>query len=274
MRAVLLIAGKEVRDGLRNRWVAAITGLLAVFALSLAFLGTAPTGTVKVSALAATMVSLASLSIFLLPLIGLLLSFDAIVGEAERGTLALMLAYPVARWQVIFGKFLGHLTILGFATVLGYGVAGAAIALTSGVEDEWGGFLLLIGSSILFGAVFIALGYVVSLMVRERATAGGVAIGVWLLFVLVYDLALLGILVADQGRTLGAQAVAWLLLLNPADAFRTLNLLATPDARLFSGLSGLAEQARISLSAVAAALVLWVVVPLAASMALFRRKQI
>src|SRR5579875_2007594 len=272
MRAVLLIAGKEVRDGLRNRWVAAITGLLAVFALSLAFLGTAPTGTVKVSALAATMVSLASLSIFLLPLIGLLLSFDAIVGEAERGTLALMLAYPVARWQVIFGKFLGHLTILGFATVLGYGVAGAAIALTSGVEDEWGGFLLLIGSSILFGAVFIALGYVVSLMVRERATAGGVAIGVWL--VLVYDLALLGILVADQGRTLGAQAVAWLLLLNPADAFRTLNLLATPDARLFSGLSGLAEQARISLSAVAAALVLWVVVPLAASMALFRRKQI
>jgi ABC-type transport system involved in multi-copper enzyme maturation permease subunit len=104
MRQIALIAGKELRDGLRNRWVLAVTLLLALFALTLSFLGAAPTGSVKVSPLAVTIVSLSSLSIFLLPMIALLLSYDAIIGEWERGTLGLLLAYPVARWQVMLGK--------------------------------------------------------------------------------------------------------------------------------------------------------------------------
>ena len=54
MRQVLIIAGKELRDGRRNRWVLATTVLLAALALTLAFLGAAPTGSVKLSALAVT----------------------------------------------------------------------------------------------------------------------------------------------------------------------------------------------------------------------------
>jgi len=104
MRQVAIIAGKELRDGMRNRWVLATTALLAALSLTLAFLGAAPTGTVKVSGLAVTIVSLSSLTIFLAPLIALLLSYDAIVGEVDRGTKALLLAYPVARWQVIAGE--------------------------------------------------------------------------------------------------------------------------------------------------------------------------
>ena len=66
-------------------------------------------------------VSLSSLTIFLLPLIALLISHDAIVGEMERGTMMLLLSYPVGRWQVMLGKFFGHVAVLAFATVLGYG---------------------------------------------------------------------------------------------------------------------------------------------------------
>ena len=73
------------------------------------------------------MVSLSSLSIFLVPLIAMLLAYDAIVGEADRGTLALLLSYPVARWQVMAGKFAGHLVILALATGAGYGFAGLAL---------------------------------------------------------------------------------------------------------------------------------------------------
>src|SRR5579863_10552751 len=88
MRQILIIAGKELRDGMRNRWVVATTALLAALALTLAFLGAAPTGAVRVSGLAVTIVSLSSLSIFLVPLIALLLSYDAIVGEVDRGAMA------------------------------------------------------------------------------------------------------------------------------------------------------------------------------------------
>lgn len=275
MRQTLIIAGKEWRDGMRNRWVLATTALLAALALTLAFLGAAPTGSVKVGALAVTIVSLSSLTIFLVPLIALLLSYDAIVGEVERGTMALLLAYPVARWQVVLGKFAGHLGILGFATAVGYGVAGLALQAT-GADDPsaWLAFLAMIGSSMLLGAVFIAIGYLVSALVGDRGAAGGVAIGVWLFFVLLYDMALLGALVADHGQTVTADMLNALLLLNPADAYRLLNLTASPDVSGFAGVAGLGARTGLGPGLLVGALVAWVVAPLAAATALFARRQV
>jgi len=276
MRSIAIIAGKEVRDGMRNRWVVATTLLLAALALTLAFLGSAPTGTVKVSPLAVTIVSLSSLTIFLLPLIALLLSYDAIVGEIDRGTMALLLAYPVSRGEVLLGKFLGHLAILAFATILGYGAAGGALALTSGDIDRDSVLALaaMIGSSVLLGAVFISIGYLVSTLVRDRGTAGGIAIGVWLLFVLLYDMALLGLLVVDQGKTVTADSLNWLLLLNPADAYRLLNLTGFANVSMFSGMAGLTEQTRLGQPVLLAALALWVVLPLGLATGFFARRQL
>ena len=54
MSPTLILIRKEIRDGLRNRWVLAVTLLLAMLALSLGFLGSAPTGTVKVDPLTVT----------------------------------------------------------------------------------------------------------------------------------------------------------------------------------------------------------------------------
>jgi Cu-processing system permease protein len=276
MRQIRLIAGKEIRDGLRNRWVISITVLLALFALTLAFLGAAPTGAVKVSPLTITVVSLSSLTIFLLPLIALLLSYDAIVGEQERGTLPLLLAYPVTRWQVILGKFTGHVLILTFATVVGYGAAGAAIAWSDseGIAAAWSEFAGLIGSSILLGGAFVALGYLASVLVRDRGMAGGLAIGIWLLFVLIYDMGVLGLLVADQGRTVTAGILTWLLLLNPADAYRLLNLTGTANVSALAGMAGLAAEARFGPAVLVAALVLWAAVPLATAGAVFARREL
>ena len=204
MNAIHAIAAKEIRDGLRNRWVLATSLLLAARWPWAA--GQRPTGSVKVDPLTVTVVSLSSLSIFLVPLIAMLLAYDAIVGEADRGTLALLLSYPVARWQVMAGKFAGHLVILALATGAGYGFAGLALQwLHGGGLDAaaWRPFALLIGASVLLGASFLALGYLVSAAVRERATAAGIAVGVWLFFVVIYDMALLGALAADQGRHIG-----------------------------------------------------------------------
>src|SRR5262249_32769620 len=160
------------------------------------------------------------------PLIALLISHDAIVGDMERGTMLLLLSYPVARWQVLLGKFVGHLSVLGFATLLGYGVAaGALIVRGSAVGPRsWAAFIAMVGSSVLLGAVFIAVGYLVSALVRDRGTATGIAVGIWLLLVLIYDMALLGLLVVDQGRAISSGVLNALLLLNPTDVYRLFNL--------------------------------------------------
>ncbi len=270
MRTILVIARKEIQEGLRNRWVLATTLLLATLALTLTFLGSAPTGNVGASALDVIVVSLSSLSVFLVPLIALLISHDAIVGEAERGTLLLLLSYPLARFQVIAGKFIGHLAILAFATLIGYGAAALALGLGggAGLAAGWPAFALLIGSSVLLGAVFIAIGYLVSTLAGERGTAGGIAVGVWLVFVLVYDMALLGLLVADQGRTVTGGLLNALLLLNPTDAYRLLNLGGEAGA-----ISGMAGAASLSAPALVAALALWAALPLAAAMLVFSRRE-
>ncbi|MGC2857751.1 ABC transporter permease subunit [Novispirillum sp. DQ9] len=275
MNAILTLAGKEMRDGLRNRWVVAATGLLALLALSLAFLGSAPTGQVGVAPLVVTVVSLASLTVFLIPLIALLLSFDAIVGEVERGTMLLLLAYPVRRWQVIWGKFLGHAALLAIATGTGYGVAGAALAVMGEAGgDAWLAFAALIGSAILLGTVFLSLGYLLSALVRERATAAGLAVAAWLIFVLLFDLALLGWLSATEGRGVSAEVFSWLLLLNPTDVFRLLNLGGFEGVREVAGMVGVARGAALSPPALLAALAAWILVPLLLTVAVFQRRSL
>lgn len=276
MRNILIVARKEIQEGLRNRWVLATTLLLAGIALSLTFLGSAPTGTVGVRALDVVIVSLSSLTIFLLPLIALLISHDAIVGEMERGTMLLLLSYPVARWQVLLGKFVGHLAILAFATLLGYGAAAGALAVMGEVIDaeSWKAFASMIGSSILLGAAFIAVGYLVSALVRERGTAGGIAIGIWLVFVLIYDMALLGLLVVDQGQTLSGGLLNALLLLNPADAYRLFNLTGSAGVSAFSGMAGVAQSATLSPFVLLATLAAWALVPLGLAALAFSRREL
>jgi Cu-processing system permease protein len=276
MNAIAAIALKEIRAGIRNRWVVAATLVLAALATGLAFMGAAPTGHVGASRLAITVVSLASLTIFLVPLIALLLSFDTLVGEIENGTMLLLLSYPVGRGQVVWGKFLGQLALLAVATALGYGAAGLGIALT-GEEagfGDWPAFASLIVTSILLGAAFLALGLLASALVRERATAAGLAVGMWLLFVLLFDMALLGFLAATQGGGLSAEAFRWVLLLNPADVFRLLNLTGFADIRQFSGMAGLGDEAALAPALLAGALGLWVVAPLLAAHALFARRSL
>jgi len=274
MKPILLIAGKEIRDGLRNRWVAAATLLLGGLSLSLAFLGSAPVGTVGADRLAVAVVGLSSLSIYLIPLIALLLSYDAIVGETERGTMLLLLTYPVRRDQVLLGKFLGHTAILGFATIIGYGAAGAALTLGNGETDGWKAFAVKTLSSVLLGCAFLAIGYLVSTLVRERATAAGAGIVVWLFLVLLYDVALLGLLIADKGHNIGTELFSVLLLANPTDSYRLFNLSGFEKVRDFAGLAGLSGEVHIGRAVLVTIMVLWVLVPLAGAAAVFRRREL
>jgi Cu-processing system permease protein len=130
----------------------------------------------------------------------------------------------------------------------------------------------LIGASVLLGASFLAMGYLISSLVRERATAAGIAVGVWLFFVVIYDMALLGVLAADQGRHVSPGLLNALLLLNPSDVYRLLNLTGFENISLYAGMAGVSDQASLPLAALVAALLLWIAVPFLLATAAFRNK--
>lgn len=239
MRRILSTALAELRISVRNRWVAIALLLMAVFSLVLTLAGSAPTGGIGADALSVTVASLTSLGVYLIPLIALLMSFDAIAGEVERGTLPLLLTYPVARLEVLLGKFLAHQAILALAVALGYGLAAAVTvsgdrAAVAGLPALW----RLGWSSVLLGATFLGAGYAVSSLARRPSAAAGLAIGLWLGLVVLYDLGLLAAVVADSGGWFTSTAFPFALLANPADAFRLFNLTASASMGAASGIGG------------------------------------
>ncbi|MDE0200916.1 MAG: ABC transporter permease subunit [Rhodospirillaceae bacterium] len=275
MTAVAAIAGHEVLAGIRNRWMLAASLLLGVLALTLAFIGSTPAGPVAASPLAITVVSLSSLSVFLVPLIGLLVSYDTLVGEIDRGTMPLLMTYPVTRWRIVLGKFAGQVAILAIATVVGFGVAALVTGLGEGGDAEaWGAFGVMVGGSILLGAAFIALGTLFSAVVAERGTAAGVSAAAWLIFVVLFDMALLAILVADEGQVVSGDLFRVLLLLNPTDVYRMLTLAGSETVGALSGMAGVSAEAAFGHALLFPVMVLWIAVPLGLAGLLFGRKEL
>lgn len=274
MNAVWSMARKEFSDGLRNRWLLAISVLFAVLAIGIAWLGAAASGQLGFTSVPATIASLASLATFLMPLIALLLAYDAIVGEDESGTLLLLLTYPMGRGQILLGKFVGHGLILALATLIGFGCAMLAIAvLVDNVELSlllWA-FGRFMASSTLLGWGFLGLAYVLSSASAEKSTAAGLALGVWFFFVLVFDLALLALLVLSEGQ-FNPKVLPWLLLLNPADIYRLINLSGFEPGAGNTGVLTLGSDLPMPGSMLWLCLSLWVAVPLGSAWLLFRRR--
>ncbi len=272
--SALTVGHCELRVGTRNRWVLLAASILLLFALVLGFLGSGPTGTIKTDPLVVTVASLATLSVYLVPLIALLLSYDAIAGEIDRGTLQLVLATPISRSSYLLGKFSGHLTIIAIAIAVGYGLAGGTVYLLSGGNAQGVLDLVrLIATSIALGAAFIAVGYVISTNVQQTGTAAACAIGAWLLMVVLYDLALLSALIADGDGFFAKDIFPYMLVANPADAFRLYNISSLDSGATSHGLSGFAEALPFPAEIGLLSLCLWAVLGFAAALFSFRRAE-
>lgn len=238
----------------------AVAIVFTAFALVIAYFGAAQQGAVGFRSIDVTIASLVSLVIYLVPLIALVLGYDAIVGERERGSLDLLLSMPITRLELLLGKYFGLAGALGVSTVVGFGIAGAILSYRIGIDAlfHYTGFIV---SAVLLGMAFLAMAVLVSVMVRDRVAASGMAIALWFFFVLVYDLLLLGLLVATEGRTT-LNFFPMLLMLSPADVFRILNIFGFEDVRRLYGLATVFPETLANPWLLGSVMMLWIIVPL------------
>jgi len=122
----------------------------------------------------------------LLSLVALLLSYDAISGEKERGTLRLVLSRPVSRSAVVAGKLAGGLAVVWvpFATL--FLVSVAALVVSGAVAFGAGDFArmaLMLGASLVYITFFLALGMLVSALSASSPRALVASLFVWALAV-------------------------------------------------------------------------------------------
>jgi len=261
LNQISVIAGKEFWDRIRNRWVLAAAAVFAVFALVIAYLGAAQQGAVGFRGIDATIASLVSLVIYLVPLIALILGYDAIVGESDKGSLELLLSMPITRLELLLGKYLGLAMALAFSTLAGFGLAGVMLSHQLGLAALYQ-YAAFLATALLLGWAFLSLAVLVSVLAADRMRASGVAIALWFFYVLIYDLLLLGLLVATEGKfSLGF--FPFLLLASPADIFRILNIFGFEDVRRLYGLATVFPEALANPWLMGSAMVLWIVAPLA-----------
>lgn len=121
---------------------------------------------------------------FLLPLVAIALGFDAINGEYNRRTMSRLLAQPIYRDAVLFGKFLGALMVIGIALLtlwlLMTGLGILFLGLPPSAADVVRG-LAYLGATLACAGVWLALAIAFSAVIRSPATSALAALSVWLI---------------------------------------------------------------------------------------------
>ncbi len=262
---------KELLDSLRNRWFLLFTAIFSLLALGLSWMGLAGIRQYGVSGFGRTTASLINLVILIVPLMGLTLGAMSLAGEREKGTLIYLLAQPISHLEVLLGKYLGLGIALLTALCIGFGLSGLVLAIygsTSGVPA----FLGLVFLTFLVALLSLGLGLLLSSGLQKSATALGSALFIWLVFVFLGDLGLLG---TSLVLRVPIEMLFSLSLLNPLQVFKMAAILLLRnnlEALGPAGLYAMRTYGNQLMPFLLGILVLWSVLPTLLAYPIFKKR--
>ena len=121
-------------------------------------------------------------------LLALLFSYDAFSREKEDGTLKLQMSNALSRSTALAGKLLGILTTLLPILVFSFLLSALLILFSRDISfsaGDWGRIVLLFAASLVYLAVFVFIGLLVSTRSRSSVTSLVVCLFLWVLLVFV-----------------------------------------------------------------------------------------
>ena len=232
---LLLCAHQELVLAARSRWTQIFTVVFAILSLAVAWSGYILSGGSGVQDFARTSVSLMQLVILLVPLAALVIGVLSLT--TERGAAEILFSQPVSRTTILAGQMVGIFAALTAAQLVGFGAAGIVIFSNAG-SDGLSGYLLLMLASALLTAIFVAAAAATAAgtVGRGRTRALALALVVWFVSVVLFDVAALGVAsLLPSGRASRLLMVS--VIANPVDAIRTAALLATSGTTAFGAAS-------------------------------------
>jgi ABC-2 type transport system permease protein len=131
-----------------------------------------------------TLPSVSGFLAYVAPLLGLAFAFDAINGERAEGTLPRLLSQPIHRDDVINGKFIAGLAVIGLVIVSVVGAIAAFGLIRLGIVPAAAEVLrivLWVMLTFIYVSLWLAFGMLLSVVVRRAATSALIGFGAWLL---------------------------------------------------------------------------------------------
>ncbi len=261
LSTIWTLAQKELRDALHNRWFLLYTVAFTVLALAFSYLALAGAGIVGFSGFGRTAASLINLVLLIIPLMALTVGAQSLAGEQERGTLAYLLSQPVRRIEIFLGKYLGLMLSLLASLTLGFGVSGLVMALSGTGAADPSAYVKMVVLAFLLSLTMLSVGFLISAFTHRAGIAVGVGLFLWLLFVFVGDLGMMGTAMVLR---IPIANLFWTSLANPLQVFKMAAILDIHTAMDVLGPVGIFAVQRygdVLLGIFLAVLVLWVVAP-------------
>lgn len=123
----------------------------------------------------------------ILSLFAILLTYNAVNGEKERGTLALTFANPVPRDKYILGKLFGSFTALSIPLIIPL-LLGALLLPLMGVPMEggdWMKLIVILFTGFLYFGVFLSLSVFMSIIMKQSSGSFLMMLVIWIMSVIV-----------------------------------------------------------------------------------------
>ncbi|MFW6376085.1 MAG: ABC transporter permease [Thermoplasmatota archaeon] len=267
-KAIISLAKKEFMDNVRNKWIIIVSILFIALILLISAYGSMSKGS-GIKGYKFTLSFAPSIVVTFISIIALMMGYKTLINEIESKSIGILLSSELSRVDVVVGKFLGLASVLTTSILVGLGIGGIVIGISSGFQNivMYGKFMFL---SILFSLTYVSIAMAMSSFVNKtsRALAGGIFI--WILFNVLWDLITVGILAVTEGIPTSQDLTFpdWYSYLNSMNPNSSLGMAVNKIA------GGTTYPELLNIWVLMGILVVWIVVPIIVTFVIFGKRDL
>ncbi|HEY4600862.1 MAG TPA: ABC transporter permease subunit [Cerasibacillus sp.] len=187
---ILTIAKREIKLGFRNSWTYSFLILFTLFTIAILLLQSGVQSTEGYTDITGTMMNM---TLYLLPLLTLLLGSVSVAVEKENGHWELLSTYALTRMSFLWGKWIGLSVILLTVLAFSFGVAGC-ITFLFGKSLSLGTLVFFWIFSSILTIIYLGISIAIGALAKSRWQALIGSIGVWFITIVIWPLLLISIL--------------------------------------------------------------------------------
>ncbi|HLR41537.1 MAG TPA: ABC transporter permease, partial [Virgibacillus sp.] len=218
---ILIVAQREIKLGFRNAWTYSFLILLTFFTAVILLLQTSSATSDGYTDMTGTIMNM---TLYLLPLITLLLGGFSTAAEKEDGQWGLLSTYPISAYIFLWGKWLGLATVLLTIIFFSFGVSGL-LTFFFGVTLPFQSFIFYLFFSVALSLVYLSIAFLIGSITRNRWETLISGIAIWFLTIIIWPLLMISVLSQLPSYQLIRPFLEGLTVLNPAEFIRVFSII-------------------------------------------------